>query len=332
MFDEADEVVLVDLPPDELLQRLKEGKVYLPQQAERAVQNFFRKGNLIALRELALRRTADRVDDEMQAYRRDAVDRAGLADREALLVCIGPRRARRAAWCAARRAWRRQLDVPWHAVYVETPACSAWPRRGAQRILRRAQAGAGAGRRARPRCRRRAWPQALVDYAREHNLSQAGARPRRRPLAPGGRDARSAEARRRAGARPRRDRGRPPATRARRRRRAGDAGDERAGSDCGLAAATPGPLRSARADDAAGACRCVPYFDLANIVMVFLLAVVGRRRVRFGRGPAVLAAFVSVGAVRLLLRAAALLVRGQRRAVPADLRRDAGRRRWSSAS
>jgi two-component system sensor histidine kinase KdpD len=53
VFDDADEVVLVDLPPDELLQRLKEGKVYLPQQAERAIRNFFRKGNLIALRELA---------------------------------------------------------------------------------------------------------------------------------------------------------------------------------------------------------------------------------------------------------------------------------------
>ena len=70
LFDEADEVVVVDLPPDELLARLKAGKVYLPAQAERAAGNFFRKGNLLALRELALRRTADRVDDEMQAWRR----------------------------------------------------------------------------------------------------------------------------------------------------------------------------------------------------------------------------------------------------------------------
>jgi two-component system sensor histidine kinase KdpD len=62
IVERADEVELIDLTPDDLLQRLKEGKVYLPQQAERAVQNFFRKGNLIALRELALRRTADRVD------------------------------------------------------------------------------------------------------------------------------------------------------------------------------------------------------------------------------------------------------------------------------
>src|SRR5882672_4474156 len=59
-FDRADEVVLVDLSAEELLTRLQAGKVYLPEQAERARQNFFRKGNLIALRELALRRTAER--------------------------------------------------------------------------------------------------------------------------------------------------------------------------------------------------------------------------------------------------------------------------------
>ena len=69
VFDEADEVALVDLPPDELIERLHEGKVYLPEQALRAADNFFRKGNLIALRELALRRTADRVDEQMRDYR-----------------------------------------------------------------------------------------------------------------------------------------------------------------------------------------------------------------------------------------------------------------------
>jgi hypothetical protein len=64
-------VVLVDIPADELLERLKAGKVYLPHQAERAARNFFRKGNLMALRELALRRTADRVEGDVQAYRVD---------------------------------------------------------------------------------------------------------------------------------------------------------------------------------------------------------------------------------------------------------------------
>ena len=71
MLEQADEVELVDLPPDDLLQRLKDGKVYIPHQAERAVEHFFRKGNLIALRELALRRTADRVDAQMRQYRDD---------------------------------------------------------------------------------------------------------------------------------------------------------------------------------------------------------------------------------------------------------------------
>ncbi|HYQ91841.1 MAG TPA: two-component system sensor histidine kinase KdbD, partial [Candidatus Competibacteraceae bacterium] len=90
VFEDADEVVLVDLPPDELLQRLKEGKVYLPEQAKRAIQNFFRKGNLIALREMALRRTADRVDGQMLAYRRDLLAAPVWQTRDALLACVGP--------------------------------------------------------------------------------------------------------------------------------------------------------------------------------------------------------------------------------------------------
>ena len=69
VLDGADEVVLVDVTPDELIGRLKAGKVYLPQQAERAAQNFFRKGNLIALREMALRRTAEHVEDDVRSYR-----------------------------------------------------------------------------------------------------------------------------------------------------------------------------------------------------------------------------------------------------------------------
>ena len=69
VLDEAHELVLIDITPDELLGRLKAGKVYLPQQAERAAQNFFRKGNLIALREIALRRTAEHVEDDVRSYR-----------------------------------------------------------------------------------------------------------------------------------------------------------------------------------------------------------------------------------------------------------------------
>jgi two-component system sensor histidine kinase KdpD len=104
-------VVLVDLPPDDLLQRLKEGKVYLPQQAERAIRNFFRKGNLIALRELALRRTADRVDDEMLAYRRETSVATVWQTRDALLVCIGSGTGA-SDWCAPERAWQGDWRPP----------------------------------------------------------------------------------------------------------------------------------------------------------------------------------------------------------------------------
>lgn len=96
-FDAADDVVLVDLPPDDLRQRLNEGKVYIGGQAERAIENFFRKGNLIALRELALRRTADRVDEQMRAWR----DRQGQEKvwhtRDAILLCIGHNTGQRKA-------------------------------------------------------------------------------------------------------------------------------------------------------------------------------------------------------------------------------------------
>ncbi|ASY67577.1 histidine kinase [Sinorhizobium fredii USDA 205] len=90
VLNRADEVLLVDLPPAELIDRLKEGKVYLPDNAKRAVDNFFRLGNLTALRELALRRTADRVDDQMVDYLKQNAIEGPWPASERLLVCIGP--------------------------------------------------------------------------------------------------------------------------------------------------------------------------------------------------------------------------------------------------
>ncbi|WP_343657694.1 DUF4118 domain-containing protein [Paraburkholderia caribensis] len=120
VFDRADEVTLVDLPAEELLDRLRDGKVYMPQQAERAVRNFFRKGNLIALRELALRRTADRVDAQMREYRADRSIQRIWQARERLLVCVGPGpEAPLLVRAAARLA--ASLKADWIAVYVETP-------------------------------------------------------------------------------------------------------------------------------------------------------------------------------------------------------------------
>jgi two-component system sensor histidine kinase KdpD len=126
VLDQADEIELVDLPPDELLQRLAEGKVYVPAQAQQAIQNFFRKGNLIALRELALRRTAERVDAQMQLYRLDHRIERTWPVAERSLVCVGPNPASIRLIRAARRM-AAGLRADWMAVYVETPGHGALP-------------------------------------------------------------------------------------------------------------------------------------------------------------------------------------------------------------
>ena len=120
-LERADEIELVDLPPDELLQRLKEGKVYIPDQATKAMENFFRKGNLIALRELALRRTAERVDEQMESYRRDQGVRAIWPATERILVCVGPN-PRSVRLIRAARRMAAGLRAEWIAVNVEAPS------------------------------------------------------------------------------------------------------------------------------------------------------------------------------------------------------------------
>jgi two-component system sensor histidine kinase KdpD len=170
VFDQADEVVVVDLPPDELLQRLKQGKVYIAQQAERAISNFFRKGNLIALRELALRRTADRIDDEMREYRqRQSVD-AVWQTRESLLVCIGPGNSEEKLIRSAARL-ASKLDAPWHAVYVETPQLQRLASQHRERILKTLKLAQDMG------AETATIPgndvaEAVAQYARNHNLAR----------------------------------------------------------------------------------------------------------------------------------------------------------------
>lgn len=169
-FDAADEVVLVDLPPDDLRQRLHEGKVYIAGQAERAIEHFFRKGNLIALRELALRRTADRVDDQMRAWRDLQGQEKVWHTRDAILLCIGhgsgnEKLVRTAARLAAK------FGSVWHAVYVETPQLHRLPenqRRAILSALRLAQElGAETATLAE-----QAEDKAILRYAREHNLGK----------------------------------------------------------------------------------------------------------------------------------------------------------------
>ncbi len=119
-FDQANEVLLVDLPADELLARLHEGKVYIPSQAKHAINNFFRKGNLIALRELALRRTADLVDADMQDYRNQARISPIWNTADQLLVGISTgAHSERLIRHAARLA--SSLHSQWYVVHVDTP-------------------------------------------------------------------------------------------------------------------------------------------------------------------------------------------------------------------
>jgi two-component system sensor histidine kinase KdpD len=118
VLQEATDVVLVDITPDELIQRLNEGKVYVPETARRATQNFFTPGNLTALRELALRRTADRVDDQMVDYLRQKAIEGPWGASERLLACVGAdevseRVVRRAAQLAT------SLNAAWTAVTIE---------------------------------------------------------------------------------------------------------------------------------------------------------------------------------------------------------------------
>ncbi|MEJ5174159.1 two-component system sensor histidine kinase KdbD, partial [Erwinia sp. MYb416] len=159
---------------------LKEGKVYIGEGAERAIENFFRKGNLIALRELALRRTADRVDDQMRAWRDTQGREKVWHTRDAILLCIGDNSgSEKLVRSAARLAAR--LDSVWHAVYVETPRLhrlSEARRRGILRTLQLAQElGAETATLSDP-----SEASAVLRYAREHNLGKIiiGRRPTRR--------------------------------------------------------------------------------------------------------------------------------------------------------
>src|SRR6266481_4942989 len=118
IFDRADAVELVDLTPDDLIQRLKEGKVYVPGQAQRALEHFFSPANLTALRELALRRTADRVDEQLLTQMQAGAIPGPWAAGERILVCVSedPRAAGLMRY-AKRLADR--LHGPWTALYVE---------------------------------------------------------------------------------------------------------------------------------------------------------------------------------------------------------------------
>ena len=118
VFDRADAVELVDLTPDDLIERLKEGKVYVPKQAERALEHFFSPSNLTALRELALRRTADRVDEQLLSEMQARAIPGPWAAGERILVCVSED-PRAAALVRYAKRLADRLHGPWIALYVE---------------------------------------------------------------------------------------------------------------------------------------------------------------------------------------------------------------------
>ncbi|MFM9902677.1 MAG: DUF4118 domain-containing protein [Polaromonas sp.] len=299
VIDDADEIILVDVTPDELIGRLKAGKVYLPQQAERAAQNFFRKGNLIALREIALRRTAEHVEDDVRSYRVEQSINPVWNTEGALLACIGPHEgAEQTVRTAARMAG--QLNVRWHAAYVETPVLQRLDVAERDRILSvialAEELGAGTAVLADGDA-----ADALVAQAQRLNCATlVVGRPGRMawPMLSGWLNGPSMT-RRLAQRAPTLDIVEVGHADSARRLGRLDREGQRATEDDGVDWADQLP----RYAWATAVCLAVtlltfllfPFFDLANIVMLFLLGTV-LVALKLGRGPAALAAFLNVAA------------------------------------
>ncbi len=119
VLNKADDIEVIDLSPEELIQRLREGKVYVPKQAERALNHYFSPGNLTALRELALRRTAQRVDEQLLTHMRAHAIAGPWPAGERLLVCISED-PRSAGLVRYTKRLADRLHAPWTAIYIET--------------------------------------------------------------------------------------------------------------------------------------------------------------------------------------------------------------------
>jgi two-component system sensor histidine kinase KdpD len=170
VIDETTELELIDLPPNELLQRLKEGKVYVPDQAARAIKRFFRVGNLTALRELTMRRAAERVDDQMRAYMQTRAIPGPWPAKDHLLVCVSPSALAERLVRAARRL-ADKLDAEWSAVYVETHEHIRLSQAEKERISRTLHLAEELGGKAIT-LPGRSTAEAVLNYARKHNVTK----------------------------------------------------------------------------------------------------------------------------------------------------------------
>jgi two-component system sensor histidine kinase KdpD len=170
VLDRVSDIEVIDLPPEELLKRLKEGKVYIPEQAERAIEKFFRKGNLTALREMMMRRAAERVDDQMRAYMRTESIPGPWAAGERLLVCISPGTLSERLVRTARRL-ADELNAKWYAVYVETPDEVKLSQEKRDRIADMLQLAEELGARS-VSLPGRSVSEVVLGYARRHNVTK----------------------------------------------------------------------------------------------------------------------------------------------------------------
>ncbi len=170
LLDHAVEIRLVDIPPEDLLQRLREGKVYIPEQAALAAQEFFKPGNLMALREISLRRAAARVDDQMRAYMESRSIHGPWPTAERLLVCVsGSPFSERLIRTTRRLA--DHLKAPWYAVYIETPGSDKHVRQNRERVWRELRLAESLGAQAAT-VTAATVADAVVDYAARHNVTK----------------------------------------------------------------------------------------------------------------------------------------------------------------
>jgi two-component system sensor histidine kinase KdpD len=170
LLDTANELELIDLPPAELLQRLKEGKVYVPDQAARAIERFFRPGNLTALREMTMRRAAERVDEQMRTYMETRAIPGPWPAGDRLLVCVSPSPLSERLVRTARRL-ADPLNAEWFAIYVETPAHAHLKEADLDRVARTLRLAEELGAKSLT-LPGRSIAETVIDYARRHNITK----------------------------------------------------------------------------------------------------------------------------------------------------------------
>ncbi len=170
VLDDASEIEVIDLPPDELLSRLREGKVYVPEQAKRAIEKFFRKGNLSALREMTLRRAAERVDNQMRTYMRTRAIQGPWPVAERLLVCVSQSPLSEKLVRTTRRL-SDELNAEWFAVYVNLTSKPELNPVNIEHVGKTMQLAEELGARTRM-LTGRSIPEAVLAYAKKHNVTK----------------------------------------------------------------------------------------------------------------------------------------------------------------